>query len=107
MINNCSNEVKNRPVQFGNLVSLGKPQKYDICSESSSTTSVPDFKYLCNSIPELLNVFEDPAQCMHIIVHASISATSKRMILFSSFRNNTMSGLLDNKCTTTTATTYH
>jgi len=28
---------------------------------------VPNFKHLCNSIPELLNVFEDPAQRVCII----------------------------------------
>ena len=29
--------------------------------------SQQNFKYLCNSIPELLNVFEDPAQYVHTI----------------------------------------
>ena len=29
--------------------------------------SQQNFKYLCNSIPELLNVFEDPAQHVHTI----------------------------------------
>ena len=32
-----------------------------------SVTSVPNFKILCNSIPELLNVFEDPAECVYTI----------------------------------------
>jgi len=35
-----------------------------IFSRSKSTASVPNFKYLCYTIPELLNVFEDPAQCI-------------------------------------------
>ena len=39
----------------------------NVFSRSKSTTSVPVFKYLCNSIPELLNVFEDPAQRVHTI----------------------------------------
>ena len=30
-------------------------------------SSVPNFKYLCNSIPKLCNVFEDPSQCVHTI----------------------------------------
>ena len=33
-----------------------------------STTNEPHFKHLCNSIPEILNAFEDPAQCMHTVV---------------------------------------
>ena len=33
----------------------------------SGSKSVPNFKYLCNSIPELCNVFEDQAQHMHTI----------------------------------------
>ena len=36
---------------------------------SSTTTSEPNFKCLGNSTPQLLNVFEDPAQCIHIIVN--------------------------------------
>ena len=36
-------------------------------SGSISTTSVPNFKIVCNSIHELLNVFEDPAQRVHTI----------------------------------------
>jgi len=39
-----------------------------IFSELSSTTNSPNFKSLCNSIPELLNVFEDPAQHVHTII---------------------------------------
>ena len=31
----------------------------------SKSTSVPNFKWLCVSIPELLNVFEDPAEHVH------------------------------------------
>lgn len=37
-----------------------------------STTTVPNFKYLCNTIPELLNDFEDPTQRVHAIVIACI-----------------------------------
>ena len=36
-------------------------------SRSCSTTSVPNFKIVCHCIHELLNVFEDPAQCVHTI----------------------------------------
>ena len=35
-----------------------------IFSWSSSTTSEPNFKHLCNFIPELSKAFEDPAQCV-------------------------------------------
>ena len=34
---------------------------------SSSTTSVPNFKIMCNCIHELINVFEDSAQHVHTI----------------------------------------
>jgi len=34
---------------------------------SKSTTNEPNFKILCNCIHELLNVFEDSAQCVHTI----------------------------------------
>ena len=37
----------------------------NIFSGSSSTTSKPNFKCLCNSIPELSNVFEDLVQHIH------------------------------------------
>ena len=33
---------------------------------------MPNFKHLCNSIPELLNVFEDPAQHVHTIVYVRL-----------------------------------
>jgi len=34
---------------------------------------VPNFKHLCDSIPELLNVFfEDPTQRVHTIPHIKI-----------------------------------
>ena len=84
----CGHEVKNRHVQFGNLKSLRKgcnsmctfitsigngwelfvviykllniqmKSVFKIYDESKSTTSVPVFKHLCNSIPD---IFEDPA----------------------------------------------
>ena len=41
-----------------------------IFSGSSSTTNEPNFKIMCNYIHELLNVFEDPAQCIHTIVES-------------------------------------
>ena len=37
-------------------------------SGPSSTTNESTFKIMCNCIHELLNVFEDPAQCVHTIV---------------------------------------
>ena len=39
-----------------------------IFNGSSSTTNEPNFKIMCNYIHELLNIFEDPAQCVHAIV---------------------------------------
>jgi len=30
-----------------------------------------NFKYLCNPIPELLNVYEDPAQRVHTIMSSA------------------------------------
>ena len=38
-----------------------------LISGSSSTTNEPNFKIVCNCTHELLNVFDDPAQCVHTI----------------------------------------
>ena len=35
---------------------------------TNCNTFKSNLKYLCNSIPELLNVFEDPAQRIHTII---------------------------------------
>ena len=99
MINDDRKGVNNRHLQFGSITSLGKGCnrhcilwlshrkcivkiligcKYyvrylneNIFRGSSSTTSVPNFKIVCNCIHELLNVFEDPAQYVHTI-HAAV-----------------------------------
>ena len=42
----------------------------NIFSGTSSTTNEPNFKTVCNCIHELLNVFGDPAQRVHTIMHA-------------------------------------
>ena len=47
----------------------------NIFSGSKSTTSIPKFKYLCNSILELLNVFEYPVQRVHTIAIDVVHAT--------------------------------
>ena len=36
-----------------------------IFSRLSSATNEPNFKIICNSIHKLLNVYGDPAQCVH------------------------------------------
>ena len=87
MINTYSNEVKNRHVQFCNLTSSGIARKFlwllignvwgnfsvnhqkiqtnyfeiVLAGQVTSTTTEPNFKCLCNSTFELLNVLEDPA----------------------------------------------
>ena len=76
----------NRHVQFGNPTSSGKVitapallwlpfrneifQSYLNClfSRSKGTVSMQNFKHLCNSIIELLIVFEYPAQYIHAII---------------------------------------
>ena len=96
MINGDSKGVNNRHAQFGSITSSGRDcngqyilwllhrkcmvkiligNKYyvgqlskTIFSGSSSTTSVPNFKIMCNCIHVLLNVFEDPAHHVHTIV---------------------------------------
>ena len=46
---------------------LNKKILYFFC-RSSSTTNEPNFKIMCDYIHELLNVFEDPAQCVRTIM---------------------------------------
>ena len=41
-------------------------------NRSSSVTNEPNFKDVCNSIHELLNVFKDPAQSVHTIVATNL-----------------------------------
>ena len=46
---------------------LAKPSKNQmkifLAGQDSSTTSTTNLKHLCNS--QILNVFDDPAQCVH------------------------------------------
>ena len=92
MISGDSKGVNNRHVWFGSIISSGKgcnehcilcmvkfwlainivsdvstKRFWNIFSRSSSAANEPNFKIICNCIHELLNVFEDPAQCVHII----------------------------------------
>ena len=52
----------------------------NIFSGLSSTTNEPNFKIMCNCIHELLNVFEDSAQCERTIVHYNLLYQQKNEV---------------------------
>ena len=61
-------------------------------SGSRSTTIEPNFKILCNCIHELLNVFEDSAQC-HVIFAFKLKLSNfyhSTAIVLCAFRYNTL-----------------
>ena len=61
---------------------------FELFCGSNITGDQPNVKYLCNSIPELLNVIEDPAQRVHTYCIITCS-TLPQAVDYDNYASNT------------------